>query len=83
MANIFTNLFGKKENRQPLSNTTLLLTITLYAMKVSSTAVKAYKAIVIIIIVVAGSPVVKAWLKQLKNMIVEKTSAKAVSVEAR
>ncbi len=29
MANIFTNLFGKKENRQPLSNTTLLLTITI------------------------------------------------------
>ena len=28
MANIFTNLFGKKENRQPLSNTSLLLTIT-------------------------------------------------------
>ena len=30
MANIFTNLFGKKENRQPLSNTTLLLTITIF-----------------------------------------------------
>ena len=29
MANIFTNLFGKKENRQPLSNTSLLLTITI------------------------------------------------------
>ena len=29
MANIFTNFFGKKENRQPLSNTTLLLTITI------------------------------------------------------
>ena len=28
MANIFTILFGKKENRQPLSNTYLLLTIT-------------------------------------------------------
>lgn len=28
MSNIFTNLFGKKENRQPLSNTSLLLTIT-------------------------------------------------------
>ena len=28
MANIFTNLFGKKENRKPLSNTALLLTIT-------------------------------------------------------
>jgi simple sugar transport system permease protein len=29
MANIFTNLFGKKENRQPLSNTSLLLTLTI------------------------------------------------------
>lgn len=43
------------------------LTITLYAMKVSSTAVKAYKAIVIIAIVIIGSPVVKNWVKQLKN----------------
>ncbi len=52
------------------------LTITLYSMKVSSTAVKAYKAIVIIIIVVAGSPVVKAWISQLKNKIVEKKEAR-------
>ncbi len=35
------------------------LTITLYAMQVPSTAVKAYKAIVIILIVAIGSPVVK------------------------
>ncbi len=41
------------------------LTITLYAMKVSSTAVKAYKAIVIIILVVIGSPVVKSWFKKI------------------
>jgi simple sugar transport system permease protein len=44
------------------------LTTTLYAMKVSSTSIKAYKAIVIILIVVIGSPVVKSvagriWLK--------------------
>ncbi len=52
------------------------LTITLYAMKVSSTAVKAYKAIVIIIIVVAGSPVVKAWIGQLKDKIVAKKEAR-------
>ena len=45
------------------------LTITLYAMKVPSTDVKAYKAIVIILIVVAGSPVVKAKLSQLWNSI--------------
>ena len=36
------------------------LTITLYAMKVPSTDVKAYKAVVIIILVIMGSPVVKA-----------------------
>ncbi len=38
-----------------------MLTTTLYAMKVSSTDVKAYKAIVIILLVVIGSPVVKRW----------------------
>ena len=52
------------------------LTITLYAMKVSSTAVKAYKAIVIILIVFAGSPVVKAWIGQIKDKIVAKKEAK-------
>lgn len=36
------------------------LTTTLYAMQVSSTSIKAYKAVVIIILVVLGSPVVKA-----------------------
>ena len=41
------------------------LTITLYAMKVPSTDVKAYKAIVIILIVVIGSPVVKAFFNNL------------------
>jgi len=41
------------------------LTITLYAMKVPSTDVKAYKAIVIILIVVIGSPVVKQMLSKL------------------
>jgi simple sugar transport system permease protein len=45
------------------------LTITLYAMKVSSTAVKAYKAIVIIIIVVMGSPVVQKWALQLRDRL--------------
>ena len=52
------------------------LTITLYAMKVSSTAVKAYKAVVIIIIVIAGSPVVKSWISQLKDKIVAKKEAR-------
>ncbi len=46
-----------------------MLTITLYAMKVSSTDVKAYKAIVIILLVVIGSPVVKQWFsKTLANL---------------
>lgn len=55
------------------------LTITLYAMKVSSTAVKAYKAIVIIILVVIGSPVVKSWIKKLGSKI----SSKQAKVEAK
>lgn len=48
------------------------LTITLYAMKVSSTAVKAYKAIVIIAIVVIGSPVVQKWAHQLSDRLIKK-----------
>ena len=48
------------------------LTITLYAMKVSSTAVKAYKAIVIIAIVVIGSPVVQKYALQLRNRLFNK-----------
>jgi len=50
------------------------LTITLYAMKVSSTAVKAYKAIVIIIIVVMGSPVVQKYFAQLRNRLFKKSA---------
>ena len=48
------------------------LTITLYAMKVSSTAVKAYKAIVIIAIVVLGSPVVKSYALMLRDKLFTK-----------
>ncbi len=48
------------------------LTITLYAMRVSSTAVKAYKAIVIIAIVVLGSPVVQQYAMQLRNRLFRK-----------
>lgn len=48
------------------------LTITLYAMKVSSTAVKAYKAVVIIAIVVMGSPVVQKWAMQLRDRLFKK-----------
>ena len=46
-----------------------MLTTTLYAMSVSPENVKAYKAIVIIIIVVAGSPVIKNWIASLANRI--------------
>ena len=46
-----------------------MLTITLYAMKVSSTDVKAYKAIVIVLLVVIGSPVVKARFQKLMSGI--------------
>ena len=42
-----------------------MLTITLYAMKVSSTDVKAYKAIVIVILVIIGSPVIKSRFEKL------------------
>ena len=53
------------------------LTITLYAMKVPSTAVKAYKAIVIILIVALGSPVVQQYLKRIRERIFHKTEKKA------
>ena len=56
-----------------------MLTITLYAMKVASTNVKAYKAIVIIILVVIGSPVVKARFGKLMARISE--SRKRVTVK--
>ncbi|MBP5305740.1 MAG: ABC transporter permease [Lachnospiraceae bacterium] len=52
-----------------------MLTITLYAMKVSSTDVKAYKAIVIILLVVIGSPVVKKWFNKVFDRIKNKNVA--------
>ena len=58
------------------------LTITLYAMKVSSTDVKAYKAVVIILLVVLGSPVVKAWFGSLKNRLAARKSASNAGKEA-
>ena len=48
------------------------LTVTLYAMKVPSTAVKAYKAIVIIAIVAISSPVVKEYAVQLRDKLFKK-----------
>ena len=48
------------------------LTITLYAMKVPSTAVKAYKAIVIIAIVILSSPIVKEYALRLRDKLFKK-----------
>jgi simple sugar transport system permease protein len=48
------------------------LTITLYAMRVSSTDILAYKAVVVVILVVLGSPVVKEKLGQLWKLIAKK-----------
>ena len=50
------------------------LTTTLYAMKVPSTEIKAYKAIVIILLVVVGSPVVKEAAKRLWTKLVKKNA---------
>ena len=58
------------------------LTTTLYAMKVPSTDVKAYKAIVIILIVVIGSPVVKAFFSSLWAKVKSGMQAKAKVKEA-
>jgi simple sugar transport system permease protein len=57
------------------------LTITLYAMKVSSTAVKAVKAVVIIALVVIGSPVVKEMFGKLKNRLNGSPAKKVVEVK--
>ena len=56
-----------------------MLTITLYAMKVPSTDVKAYKAIVIIVLVVIGSPMIKRKFQQFWNSL--KTRKNKVSVK--
>lgn len=57
-----------------------MLTTTLYAMSVSPENVKAYKAIVIIIIVVAGSPVIKSRISTLFNRV---RARRAVSAAGR
>lgn len=53
------------------------LTVTLYAMKVPSTDIQAYKAIVIIILVVCGSPVVKDAFQKLKKKMVTRRRVSA------
>ena len=54
-----------------------MLTTTLYAMKVSSTSIKAYKAVVIILIVAIGSPVVKSAVSQLWSRLVKRNEPAA------
>jgi galactofuranose transport system permease protein len=51
------------------------LTTTLYAMRVSSTEIQAYKAIVIILLVVIGSPVVKDAAARLWDKIPHKNAS--------
>lgn len=54
------------------------LTTTLYAMKVSSTEIRAYKAVVIILLVVIGSPVVKDYAGRLWSKLLAKRSRPAI-----
>lgn len=58
------------------------LTTTLYAMKVPSTDVKAYKAVVIILIVIISSPVVKQAASRLWAKIRKTTQTNKVGKEA-
>ncbi|NLM26823.1 MAG: ABC transporter permease [Clostridiaceae bacterium] len=58
------------------------LTVTLYAMKVPSAAVKAYKAIVIIIIVVISSPLVKEFAVNLYKKLFKKQSDSKIPIKA-
>lgn len=58
------------------------LTTTLYAMKVPSTDIKAYKAVVIILLVVLGSPVVKEKTSRLWAKLRAGKAAPATGKEA-
>ncbi len=51
-----------------------VLTVTLFAMKVPSTAIKACKAVVIILIVVIGSPITKKYVMQLRDRLFRKST---------
>ena len=51
------------------------LTTTLYAMRVSSTAIKAYKAVVIILIVIIGSPVIKDAASRLWSRLTARNAS--------
>ena len=60
-----------------------MLTTTLYAMNVPPVNVKAYKAVVIVIIVVAGSPVVKSKVTAMWNRLRSGGSTAAVQKGVR
>lgn len=51
------------------------LTTTLYKFKVQSDALPAYKAIVVILLVVASSPVVREWFSGLTKKYQAKEAA--------
>ncbi|MGE5614460.1 MAG: ABC transporter permease [Bacillota bacterium] len=57
------------------------LTVTLYAMKVPSAAVKAYKAIVIIVIVLISSPVAKEFAVKIHKKLFKKQAETEVPVK--
>ena len=54
------------------------LKTTLYAMKVSSTDIQAYKAVVIILLVIIGSPVVKEKAGRLWGRMAKKEAAPSI-----
>jgi len=59
------------------------LTVTLYAMKVPSAAVKSYKAIVIILIVLISSPVVRSFTIKLYKKLFKKQEETEIPVKAQ
>lgn len=58
-----------------------MLSTTLQAMKVAPANIKAYKAIVIIVIVLAGSPVLKAKINALRNRRLAKSTGAEKGVQ--
>ena len=52
------------------------LTTTLYKFKVSSSAISAYKAVVVILLIIMSAPVVRKWINDMKN---KRQAAKASS----
>lgn len=52
-----------------------LLTTTLYKFNVSSAALPAYKAVVVILLVVLSAPIVREWLGSLKKRVFKKEVA--------